>query len=431
MRPATTSRCSVADSIRVLARVLAPTLAGGVIKRRPAVMRIAGLLRPDHGAIAEVRRLRDRYGPDPVLLRVPGRSIAMVLSGADVGQVLAGTPDPFTPATRDKTGALAHFQPHGVLISKGAERAARRAFNEQVLETPRPLHHLAAPIREVILEDTGRLLEGRRTLDWPAFDEAWWRIVRRIVLGAGARDDTAVTDELDRLRRRANWGAFAPRDDRLRASFESRVRRHLAAADPNSLAGVVAGTPVDDPVSQLAHWLFAFDAAGMVTMRTLAVLSTHATHLTRARAELDSPLLPYLRACVLDTVRLWPTTPALLRETEREAKLGNTVLPARTQLLIFTPYFHRDPAELPYADVFTPDIWLDGRAEDNPALVPFSGGPAECPGKNLVLLTTSTTLAALLRDHTLDYTGPQDLDPRRPLPATVDNFSMRFLVAPR
>jgi hypothetical protein len=41
-------------------------------------------------------------------------------------------------------------------------------------------------------------------------------------------------------------------------------------------------------------------------------------------------------------------------------------------------------------------IWLDGRARQYPQLVPFSAGPAECPGRNVVLLTTSSLLAKLL-----------------------------------
>ena len=427
MPSATTTRLSTTDSLRVLLRVLAPTVAGGVIKRRPPVLRLASLLDADRGAIAELARLRARYDGAPVLVRVPGRAVALVLSAADVGEVLADTPDPFTPATREKTGALARFQPHGVLISKDGGRTARREFNERALETPRPLHHLADRIRTVVRTETERLLEGRAELDWVAFEEAWWRVVRRVVLGETARDDTALTAMLDRLRRSGNWAGFAPAHRRLRARFVARLRGYLDDAEPRTLAGDIAGDTRTDPASQVAHWLFAFDAAGMVTVRALAMLATHPAALASARGELDDPALPYLRASVLDTIRLWPTTPALLRETGRDTVLGGQVLPARTQLLVFTPFFHRDPA-LSYADSFEPGIWLDGRAEANPALVPFSAGPAVCPGRNLVLFTTSTMLGALIGERSFALESPA-FDPAGPLPATVDNFGMRFRIS--
>ncbi|GAB3728013.1 hypothetical protein GCM10027598_48220 [Amycolatopsis oliviviridis] len=114
--------------------------------------------------------------------------------------------------------------------------------------------------------------------------------------------------------------------------------------------------------------------------------------------------------------------PALLRETRGETVWG----PDRTTVMVFTPYFHRDAERLPYADRFEPDIWLDGRAADNPALVPFSGGPGACPGRNVVLFTTSMLLANLVRDHDIQLLGSA-LTPDE-LPLTLDNFGLRFLL---
>ena len=139
-RPA---RAGVLDTLRTVGTVVGPALLTGVIKRRPRMMRLAEKLRLDRAALATMRHLRRRYGGRPVLLRTPIRHVELPTAGADVGRVLAGTPDPFTAATLEKTAALRHFQPHGVLISKGAERRKRRAFTEAVLEPARPMHDLA------------------------------------------------------------------------------------------------------------------------------------------------------------------------------------------------------------------------------------------------------------------------------------------------
>ncbi|MGW3965167.1 cytochrome P450 [Amycolatopsis sp. NPDC005003] len=417
---------SVAETLRVALEVALPTLAGGVIKRRPKAMAVAGKLQFDRPAVRLLRRLRDRHYGRPLRLRVPGRTVELALSGADVKRVLAGAPTPFSPSTVEKRAALNHFQPHGVLISGPADRPARRRFTEAVLEPGRPLHELATPFARAVAEEAADL-RNPATLDWDSFNVTWWRLVRRIVLGAGARDDTTLTDQLERLRLDANWAYLHPKRKELHEQFRQRLTAHLGRAEPGSLAAVIAETGEESAPDQVAHWLFAFDAAGMATYRTLALLASHPAALDRARADLDGidlarpHQLSYLRACVLDAVRLWPTTPMILRETTEETSWG----PAGTTVLIFTPFFHRDP-DLPYADRFDPDLWLDGRAAENPALVPFSAGPAICPGRDLVQFCASTMLANLLRDHRFEPASGPVLSPERPLPATLDNFHLKL-----
>ncbi|WIV54686.1 cytochrome P450 [Amycolatopsis nalaikhensis] len=426
---------SVAETLRVAVEVALPTLAGGVIKRRPAAMAVAEKLRFDRPAVKLLRQLRARHHGRPLKLRVPGRSVELALSGADVGTLLAGAPTPFSPSTREKRAALGHFQPHGVLISDAADRRSRRRFTEAVLEPGRPLHELAAPFAKVVADETAVLLSEAThdgELTWDAFNVAWWRLVRRLVLGTAARDDDELTDLLARLRLDANWAYLHPRRKHVHARFRDRLTAHLGRAEPGSLAAAIAEAGDDGTAAdQVAHWLFAFDAAGMVAFRTLALLATHPAALDRARADLgdadpaEPHQLSYLRACVLDTVRLWPTTPMLLRETTEETSWG----PAGTTVLIFTPFFHRD-ADLDYADRFEPDIWLDGRAEGNPALVPFSAGPAVCPGRDLVQFCVSTLLANLVRDHGFEQASGPVLAPDRTLPATLDNFHLKFHLFP-
>ncbi|SDZ34958.1 Cytochrome P450 [Amycolatopsis xylanica] len=426
-RRISTATASVPDTLRVAAMVAAPTIAVGIIKRRPHMMALAQTIQADRAGIRLLRRLRAKYGDGPLRLRVPGRSVTLPLAAEDVGELLAGAPHPFSPATREKKAALGHFQPNGVLISEPPERAERRRFNETVLEPGQPLHELAAPWAAIIRDEAASLRGAE--LDWTGFDQAWWRVVRRVVLGGDNAADREVTDLLDRLRLDANWAYARPPRRRLRERFLNTVRRQVGWARPDSLAAKLAKVPGDgalDPAGQVPHWLFAFDAAGIVTFRALALLATHPVEAERACSGLGSldlavpHQLPYLRACVLESVRLWPTTPALLRESRVDTEWG----PDGTTEFVYTPFFHRDSERLPYADRFEPEIWLDGRAQENPALVPFSAGPAICPGRDLVLFTASTMLANLLRDNRYELRGTS-MTPGR-LPATVNNFGLRF-----
>ena len=139
-------RASTLDTTRVLTTVVLPLAARGVLLRRPPVVALAERLDLDRRAVHLLQRLRARYGPGPLRLGVPGRSVALVLSPEGVQRVLSGSPEPFAVANREKRGALSHFQPHGVLVSHGQLRADRRRVNEAVLDFHRPVHRLAEAI---------------------------------------------------------------------------------------------------------------------------------------------------------------------------------------------------------------------------------------------------------------------------------------------
>jgi cytochrome P450 len=407
-------RASVGDTLRA-GWVLASVFAQGPVLRRSRMVRFLAWLDADRRGYRTMRRLRWKYRDGLVRLRIPGRPVVLVLSVAEVRSILNGAPEPYTPASREKVAALTHFQPHGVLVSHGPGRAARRRLNEAVLETGHPVHRHGAGFAEVIREEVAAAaFDGELT--WDGFSRMWWRVVRRIVLGNGARDDEQLVRMLNTLRSDANWAYLRPKRDGLRRRFEERLRFHLDRAEPGSLAGLLATTaagPETDPAGQVPHWLFAFDAAGIAAYRALLLLPAAPD----ARAD-----LAYLQAAVLESLRLWPTTLVLLRDSTGPVDGA----PAGSAYVIVPAYHHRDPDLLDEPDLFTPDLWLSGRGADNWALMPFSRGPAACPGRNLVLLTTGLLLATLRERHTLVPVRP--LDPGASLPGTVEHTALRYAV---
>lgn len=425
---------SVADTARALTQVFLPVAARGAIIRRPRV--VAGLQRMDADAraVTVMQHLRDTYGPGPVQLRLPGRRLTFVLDPDDVHRVLNGSPEPFRPDTREKRGALDHFQPDGVLVSSPTERAHRRPFNEDVLNSGRTLHSIAGPVAAVVEEEVGALLEQlehERALDWPRFSAAWDRVVRRVVLGDSARDDEQLTRLLVRLRENANSSFLRPKDEALRDRFLGVLGSRLARAEPGSLAEVVAQTPHapgTNPVQQVPQWLFAFDAAAWATFRGLALLHVHPAGVRTVREELDrsAPDLPYARSTVLESLRLWPTTPAILRDTSEDTTWRGKVLPAGASVIVFAPFFHRDETRVPEAHRFAPELWLRERGDTDHPLVPFSGGPAMCPGRNFTLMVASQVLSRLSAAHTFRVEGTP-LAQGRPMPGTLSPFTTRLV----
>jgi len=328
--------------------------------------------------------------------------------------------------------------PGGTFAWWGLGRPSRAKNLTTVLETDRPIHRLAAHFFEVVSEEANHILaemQQRDVLSWDVFIVPWFRMVRRVVLGDSARDDHPLTDMLARLRADANWAFLHPKRRQLRRQFYSRLNDHLARAEPGSLASVIAATPATNttaPASQVPQWLFAFDAAGIATFRALALLAAHPAHAEQAQQEIQSSAglaqkeLPYLRACVLEAVCLWPATPVILRQSTRETTWETGIMPAKTGILIFAPFFHRDDQRLAYADRFAPELWLNQPPAEHWPLIPFSGGPAVCAGRNIVLLLTSAMLAALLADRQVREQPPIQLDARQRMPATLNNYALRF-----
>lgn len=425
------------DTVAVLRDVLIPLAARGLIMRRQRTETWLDRRDADRRAVSRLEELRVRHRGAPIRLRLPSRNVAIILSAADARIVLDGSPEPFATANREKRAALARFQPHGVLISDAVARPGRRRFNEHVLDTPDPVHRRADELLAPVEDEAEALLRAARAaggLTWSIFAVGWWRLVRRLVLGVSAREDHAVTDLLARLRADANWAYVKPSPHRLGNQFLARVREYLDRAEPGSLAGLIAeqgrGEHAED---QVAHWLFAFDAAGMASFRALALIDAHPAEAGAIHAELSvSPdlgphLWPRLQATVLESLRLWPTTPAILRDSTIATEWQNGILPAGSAILIHVPFFHRSEHWLPEADRFAPSLWLEPRDEAaSPLLLPFPAGPAGCAGRNLVLLVTSALLNRLLSAAAFYQTVEPTLRACAPLPATPSPFRLRF-----
>ena len=433
-------RASLLDTLALGLEVFAPVVAQGVIVRRPPMVALAEKLDLDGRAVRRMQKLRDKYGRGPLMLALPAsiRKQAVLLAPEHVRRVLDQSPEPFSAASTEKRAALSHFEPKGVLVTQGPERAERRRFNEAALDTGNPMHRMAGSFLPVVEEEAARMLATAReqgVLDWKTYSEGWYRLIRRVVLGESAADDHELQRMIVRLRGAANWAGFHPRMRGKRERFLTRIQTYLDRAEPGSLAGYMAQIPRSagtKPRQQVPQWLFAFDAAVIAGFRALALLDSHPEQARRARDEVAAHPgqhpLPLLRATVLEALRLWPTTPMVLRQSSRETRWRAGTMPAGTGVLIHAPFFHRDDARQPWAHRFAPGLWFDkGEYQDWP-LVPFSGGPVICPGRHLVLMLSSAMLAALLDGHALRLAPEQRLDPAR-LPGTLDNYGLRFTVA--
>ncbi|MFF4615685.1 cytochrome P450 family protein [Nonomuraea jabiensis] len=391
-------RATAAETLALAAVVALPSIVQGPVARRPYAVRLAELADADGRAIRLLARLRAEHGEGPLLVRAPGRGWVMLpLAPRDVRAVLDDRD--FTPATTAKRGALGHFQPDGVLITRDPGlRERRRALNDQVLGSG------FAPFARVV-EEEAATLPRHGLLTWPRFHATHRRIVRRIVLGDGARDDVILTRQLDRLCADANWSDLRGHRTDVFNAFRRRLDGHLARAEPGSLAaGLARAHAAADvhPEGQVPHWLFAFDGAAAAAYRALALAAAH-----------QGPADP--RATMLESVRLWPITIAIVREAVGPTEWD---VPDGTTAVIYSPYVNRAGP----GDSYRPELWRDGGVEW--AGVPFSAGFARCAGEDLVLFTAATLLDAVLRERSVRPSVRLE----GALPAMLNHFRLNFAV---
>jgi cytochrome P450 len=438
-------RVSFGESLRFTLTYLLPSLLRGIAIPMPFWTELA--TRFDQGrGVATVERLTQRYGGRPVMLKSVGGQTLLVLAADDVRRVLESPVAVYGMNAAEKRRLFALFAPDALNGSPPDVRPERRPFNEAVLNYGHEPHVFAERFLRIVHEEVGAMLADAGVLDYERSLAAFRRISRRCALGDAAADDTELSEEHERLRGDADWLGLKfwrrGSDARLKASMDGRIQRYVAAAEPGTLVSLFASAPTEGetrPNGQVPFWLMALDAVRTAAFNALALLSTDPAAQERALAEIraaDSAHGPgtvaglaelhFVRACLLDSVRLWPAAAMLVRVTAEETEWYGETLPAGTRVLIPVVAQHR-ARRLPQANTFAPDRWLDGSADADWQMNVFSRGGAQCAGRNLALQLGTASLAELLRQREFELLDPK-LGPDRPLPYGINALNVRFAV---
>jgi cytochrome P450 len=122
----------------------------------------------------------------------------------------------------------------------------------------------------------------------------------------------------------------------------------------------------------------------------------------RPPALADLPALPYTRAMIEETLRLYPPVPLLVREAGRDELLRRRAVPAGSLVMVVPWLLHRHRLYWEQPDHFIPDRFLAANAvHDRFAYVPFSIGPRVCAGLTFGLTEAILCLATLAQAHRL------------------------------
>ena len=133
--------------------------------------------------------------------------------------------------------------------------------------------------------------------------------------------------------------------------------------------------------------------------------------LSKIVAHEETKELPYLQACVKETLRYFPPVPfGFPRIAPREGvQVGDRFFPQGTVLSInpmviqrSTEFFGAD------ADTFNPERWLKPNSQAlDKYMVQFGAGYNGCPGKQFAYAEISKVVATLLRDFSFELVNPE------------------------
>ena len=246
-------------------------------------------------------------------------------------------------------------------------------------------------------------------------------IGRRALLPVRALDlvPTPGNRRFDRSLRRVH----AVADDMVARERERAAHGDAAAGGGSSLAAWLAAVDEDGTgmTDEQAHdeimtlLLAGTETTAGVMAWCLYVLARDSELQQRVRLEIadvtggkrlepaDMRRLELAERVVKEVLRLYPPGWLIGRRAMEETRLGNTRIPAGSQVLVNFYALQRDPAAFHDPDAFDPDRWksLD-QAAVAPYYLPFGSGPRVCLGEMYGMAEIFCVLCAILARYRLE-----------------------------
>ena len=127
----------------------------------------------------------------------------------------------------------------------------------------------------------------------------------------------------------------------------------------------------------------------------------------------DVPNLPYTKAVIEETLRLYPPVPILAREAMSDTSIGGKAVPKGSLVMVVPWLMHRNPVLWSKPDVFDPGRFLNPKSKkpNKYGYVPFSIGPRICAGLQFGMTEAILSLAILAQDFELKLKDGTDVQP--------------------
>lgn len=407
-------------------------------RRRPPLPEMLGRLRRN---LLEVWH-EAHFSAELIPTRLLGRAVLVCNSPDSVREAFLDHPEALERKTPRMRHALEPLVGDGLIISDGLVWKERRRVVAPVTHVSR-MAELAPPMTEATVELAERwaALPPGAPVDMLAEMGALAaEVICRAVFGGplGAEAAGEVVGAFAAYQRKARGGVLAdlvglpgiasrlggwrlrPEVRRIHAVLDRLVAEVLARPGPPCLLLAMEAAHRAAHGRAMTPEAFRNEAATLflagheTTAATLAwawyLLSQDPQAAARLRAEArqvlggraashaDLPRLPYARAVVEETLRLYPPIPLLARQAQRPTTVAGQRVPKGAYVMVVPWLLHRHRRLWVRPDHFEPQRFLPGgSAEARPrhAFVPFSLGPRVCTGAAFAMAETVIVLATL------------------------------------
>jgi cytochrome P450 len=274
---------------------------------------------------------------------------------------------------------------------------------------------------------------------WRWFPSAEDRQLQRSLVEVRAAIDTFIAQARQRLHD----------DPARRVQPPNLLEAMLVAAEASTRAGDGQLSDADVAANVLAMLLAGEDTTAHTLAWLLAMLNAHPAAMARARAEVEQAqathgamtlaqleALPFLDACIHETMRLKPVAPYLPVEVVQDTIVANVLVPAGVQIWCLMRHDSLSDQHFDLAAQFRPERWLDPSAADAVSgkriAMPFGAGPRICPGRYLAILEMKLLMSMLLSSFEVSDVCKPDGTPVREVMGFVmmsEPLTMRLQVA--
>ncbi|MGM0555599.1 MAG: cytochrome P450 [Myxococcota bacterium] len=166
----------------------------------------------------------------------------------------------------------------------------------------------------------------------------------------------------------------------------------------------------------LTMFIAGHETTALAIMYAWHLVSRHPEVAERLREEVDRVLggrdavagdigkLPYTRAIVQESLRLYPPAWIVGREPHEDVEIGGWTIPSGAQVLLPQSVVHRDPRWYDRPDEFSPERWLDDLDDELPrfAYFPFGGGRRVCIGNYFARMEAMLVVATMAQHVELE-----------------------------
>ncbi|KAI8118151.1 Cytochrome P450 CYP12A2 [Lucilia cuprina] len=150
--------------------------------------------------------------------------------------------------------------------------------------------------------------------------------------------------------------------------------------------------------------------------------------------------IPYLRACIKESQRIYPLTVGNARAPVKDVVISGYRVPKGTHVSMCSLSLMRDAKHYARPNEFLPERWLRSNTEDESATkcpnaslkptspflhLPFGFGARSCIGRRIVEMELELVTARLVRNYQLEFNYPTD-NAFKSLAISVPNIPLKF-----